>query len=70
MSRKGKDGSGRKGPLERKANVSLKRAEDQVLQTLLKDHPEWIDKDGNCPQCVVEEYSLAEPHYYPNEDKK
>jgi len=58
-----------KSKLERKANVSLKKAEDQMLQSLLKDHPEWAEKDGNCTQCVLEEYHLVEPHYYPEEKK-
>ena len=58
-----------KRSVERKANVSLKKAEDQMLQSLLKDHPEWAGKDGNCSQCIIEEYNLVEPHYYPEEEK-
>ena len=57
--------------VERKANASLTQAENQVLQGLQglqKEHPEWVDKHGNCPQCVLEEYNLVEPHYYPEEE--
>lgn len=68
MAKKG--GKAKKGPrqLERKANVSLIRAEGSVLERLKREHPEWVDEDGNCPSCVVEEHNLVEPHYYPGDD--
>jgi len=34
--------------IETPAYVALQR---QMHDTLLMQHPEWIERDGNCPKC-------------------
>jgi hypothetical protein len=37
--------------------VQLQR---QMHETLLKEHPEWVQPDGECPMCEAYESRLAE----------
>jgi hypothetical protein len=44
-------------PGEVQAYVQLQR---QIHEALLKEHPEWIEPNGECPMCKVYESRLAE----------
>jgi hypothetical protein len=35
-------------------------AEDWVLQTIRRMHPEWVEKDGSCMRCIEYYRDLAE----------
>jgi hypothetical protein len=37
--------------------VQLQR---QIHEALLKEHPEWIEPNGECPMCAIYESRLAE----------
>ena len=37
--------------------VQLKRV---IHEALLKEHPEWIEPNGECPMCEIYESRLAE----------
>ena len=37
--------------------VQLQR---QIHEALLKEHPEWIEANGECPMCEIYESRLAE----------
>ena len=37
--------------------VQLQR---QIREALLKEHPEWIQPNGECPMCEIYESRLAE----------
>ena len=41
MPRKARKNMGGHHPVERKANVSLRMAENQVIERLKKEHPDW-----------------------------
>ena len=43
--------------LEAAAYVALQR---EMLDALLVQHPEWIERDGNCPTCDDYDRRLAE----------
>jgi len=55
------------GPAEVQGYVQLQR---QVHEALLKEHPEWIEPNGECPMCeiyesrFVELLALASPSEY------
>ena len=44
-------------PGEVQGYVQLQR---QVHEALLKEHPEWIESNGECPMCEIYESRLAE----------
>ena len=44
-------------PGEAKGYVQLRR---QVHEALLKEHPEWLKPNGECPMCEIYESRLAE----------
>jgi len=53
----------------RKVHVNQKDEETKLHQTVAQDHPEWVDKDGECQACVSMSHDLADPHYIPDEVK-
>ena len=44
-------------PGEVQGYVQLQR---QIHEALLKEHPEWIEPNGECPMCEIYESRLAE----------
>lgn len=44
-------------PGEAQGYVQLQR---QMHEALLKEHPEWIEPNGECPMCEIYESRLAE----------
>ncbi len=46
---------------------SLDCAEKKVHSSVAKEHPEWVDDEGECPSCVSLEHELADPHNIPAE---
>ena len=44
-------------PGEVQGYVQLQR---QIHEALLKEHPEWIEPNGECPMCDIYESRLAE----------
>jgi len=34
--------------------------QQQIHEALLKEHPEWIEPNGECPMCEIYESRLAE----------
>lgn len=44
-------------PGEVQGYVQLQR---QMHEALLKEHPEWIEPNGECPMCEIYESRLAE----------
>jgi hypothetical protein len=44
-------------PGEMQEYVQLQR---QIHEALLKEHPEWIESNGECPMCEIYESRLAE----------
>ena len=44
-------------PGEVQGYVQLKR---QIHEALLKEHPEWIEPNGECPMCEIYESRFAE----------
>ena len=44
-------------PNEVERYVQLQR---QIHEALLKEHPEWIEPNGDCPMCEIYESRLAE----------
>ena len=45
-------------PGEVQEYVQLQR---QIHEALLKEHPEWIEPNGECPMCEIYESRFAEP---------
>jgi hypothetical protein len=43
--------------LEAPAYVALQR---EMHDALLMQHPEWIERDGNCPKCGEYDYRFAQ----------
>jgi hypothetical protein len=44
-------------PDDVQAYVQLQR---QMHEALLREHPEWVEPNGNCPMCEAYESRLAE----------
>ena len=44
----------------RKIEVSLSDAEDLTLDSLKRMYPEWVRKNGDCPECVVLQHQMAD----------
>ena len=44
-------------PGEVQGYVQLQR---QIHEALLREHPEWIEPNGECPMCEIYESRLAE----------
>ena len=49
-------------PHMRKIEVSLSDAEDLTLESLKRMHPDWVRKNGDCPECVVAQHHMADTH--------
>lgn len=47
-------------PHIRKIEVNLSAAEDLTLERLKRMHPEWVRKNGDCPECVVLQHHMAD----------
>ena len=47
-------------PHQRKAEINLPKAEEQMHQILGQNHPEWIRKNGDCPSCISLEHEMAD----------
>jgi hypothetical protein len=43
-------------PVEAAAYVALQR---EMHDALLRQHPEWMERDGNCPKCDEYDHRLA-----------
>jgi len=44
----------------RKIEVSLSEAEDITLDSFKRMHPDWVRKNGDCPECVALEHQMAD----------
>ena len=44
----------------RKIEVSLSEAEDLTLDSLKRMHPDWVRKNGDCPECFVLQHQMAD----------
>jgi len=47
-------------PHMRKVEVCLSSAEDITLESIKRMHPEWVHKNGDCPECVVTQQHMAD----------
>lgn len=47
-------------PHQRKAEIDLHKAEEDMHKVLGKGHPEWIRKNGDCPSCLSLEHEMAD----------
>lgn len=47
-------------PHMRKVEVSLSDAEDITLNSLKRMHPDWVRKNGDCPECVTLQHEMAD----------
>lgn len=47
-------------PHMRKVEVSLSEAEDITLDSLKRMHPDWVRKNGDCPECVTLQHEMAD----------
>lgn len=47
-------------PHMRKVEVSLSDAEDLTLDSLKRMNPDWVRKNGDCPECVVAQHQMAD----------
>ena len=47
-------------PHMRKVEVSLSAAEDITLNSLKQMHPDWVRKNGDCPECVTLQHQMAD----------
>ena len=47
-------------PHIRKVEVCLSDAEDITINSLKKMHPDWVRKNGDCPECVALEHEMAD----------
>ena len=47
-------------PHMRKIAVSLCDAEDITINRLKEMHPDWVRKNGDCPECVALEHEMAD----------
>ena len=50
--------------------LSIEDAEEQVLNAIKRQHPEWAGPDGDCSWCVAYEFVLAEPLSNPENPSK
>ncbi len=44
----------------RKAHTNLTEAEDNLMSSLKNQRPELVQRDEECPACVLLEHSLAD----------
>ncbi len=47
-------------PHMRKIEVSLSEAEDITINSIKNMHPDWVRKNGDCPECVALEHEMAD----------
>ena len=47
---------------DRKAHASLAQVEGRLLAGMSRSHPELVEDDGSCPQCVSLEHELADEY--------
>lgn len=47
-------------PHMRKVKVSLSDAEDITLNSLKQMHPDWVRKNGDCPECVSLQHEMSD----------
>lgn len=47
-------------PHMRKIEVSLSDAEEITLKSLKRMHPEWVRKNGDCPECVSLQHQMSD----------
>lgn len=47
-------------PHMRKVEVSLSEAEDITIDSLKRMHPNWVRKNGDCPECVALQHEMAD----------
>lgn len=52
---------------DRKAHTSIEDATKGTTDRLAKDHPEWVDANGECSSCVSMSHELADPTHIPDE---
>ena len=40
--------------------LTVGEAQDEVINMIKSQHPEWVKENDECPSCVIYEYDLAE----------
>jgi hypothetical protein len=40
--------------------LTVVQAQDEIINMIKSQHPEWVQENDECPSCVVYEYELAE----------
>jgi hypothetical protein len=46
---------------ESKSPDDVTKAHGETRDAIKKQHPEWVEENGDCPKCVTHEYELADP---------
>gem|GEM_PF-6520388 len=44
----------------RKIEVSLSEAEDITINSIKNMHPNWVRKNGDCPECIALQHEMAD----------